>query len=91
MVGCTTTWLVLCAGQISFKEFLYAVQGWVLDEDEYESSPSDEEKEEAMAAKSAAADRLRASDVSNIRADASNRQFVTKSSMKKQQAFKPST
>lgn len=78
-------------GQISFKEFLYAVQGWVLDEDEYESSPSDEEKEEAMAAKSAAADRLRASDVSNIRADASNRQFVTKSSMKKQQAFKPSS
>lgn len=75
-------------GQISFKEFLYAVQGWVLDEDDYESSPSDDEKEEAMAAKSAAAERLRVSDTSNIKVDASNRQFVTKSSMKKQQAFK---
>ena len=64
------------------------MQGWVLDEDDYESSPSDDEKEEAMAAKSAAAERLRVSDTSNIKVDASNRQFVTKSSMKKQQAFK---
>ena len=73
-----------CAtGQISFKEFLYAVQGWVLDEDEYEGLPSDDEKEEEMAAKAAAAERLRASDVSNIKVDANSRQFVTKSSIKK--------
>lgn len=76
-------------GQISFKEFLYAVQGWVLDEDESDLSPNEGEQEEALAAKSAAAGRLRATDISNIKADASDRQFVTKSSMKKQQAIKP--
>ena len=81
--------LSICAGQISFKEFLYAVQGWVLDEDESDLSPHEGEQEEAWAAKSAAAGRLRATDMSNIKADASDRLFVTKSSMKKQQAIKP--
>ena len=60
----------------------------MLDEDEYEGLPSDDEKEEEMAAKAAAAERLRASDVSNIKVDASSRQFVTKSSIKKTPDFR---
>ena len=59
------------------------MQGWVLDEDEYEGLPSDDEKEEERAAKAAAAERLRASDISNIKVDASSRQFVTKPSIKR--------
>lgn len=82
----------MSAGQISFKEFLYAVQGWVLDEDEYEAMPGDDEKEK-LAAKSAAAERLRAtpSDASAMRVpvDARSRSLLAvtkwKSSMKKPQ------
>ncbi|KAL3141496.1 hypothetical protein ABBQ32_005058 [Trebouxia sp. C0010 RCD-2024] len=72
-------------GQISFKEFLYAVQGWVLDEDEYEAMP-DEDQKEKLAAKSAAAQRLRAtsSNVAAIKMDARSLHSMSmKSSMKK--------
>ena len=67
------------------------MQGWVLDEDEYEGLPSDDEKEEERAAKAAAAERLRASGVSNIKVDASSRQFVTKPSIKRSHEFAPTT
>ena len=65
------------------------MQGWVLDEDESNVSTHEGDEDEALAAKSAAAGRLRATDVSNIKADAGDQRFVTKSSMKKQQASKP--
>ena len=80
--------ILVSAGRISFKEFLYAVQGWVLDEDEYEALPDDDEKEQ-LAAKNAAAERLRStsSDGSAIKVDASSRHFVTKSSIKKPQGY----
>ena len=79
---------LMSAGQISFKEFLYAVQGWVLDEDEYEAMPDDDEKEQ-LAAKNAAAERLRStsSDGTAIKVDAGSRQFVSKSSIKKSQGY----
>ena len=80
--------ILVSAGRISFKEFLYAVQGWVLDEDEYEAMPGDDEKEQ-LAAKNAAAERLRSTstDGTAIKVDASSRQFVTKSSIKKPQGY----
>ena len=80
--------ILVSAGRISFKEFLYAVQGWVLDEDEYEAMPGDDEKEQ-LAAKNAAAERLRSTstDGTAIKVDASSRQIVTKSSIKKPQGY----
>ena len=47
--------------------------------------PSDDEKEEQLAAKHAAAERLRSTsgDGTAIKVDASSRQFVTKPSIKK--------
>jgi calcium-binding protein CML len=46
-------------GQISFKEFLYAVQGWVLDEDDDEvQQDSDDDAQQEAAAKAAAFQRL---------------------------------
>lgn len=83
-----TLTLLLSAGKISFKEFLYAVQGWVLDEDEYEAMPDDDEQEQ-LAAKNAAAERMRSisSDGAAIKVDASSRQLVTKSSVKKSQGY----
>lgn len=78
-----TCWV--SAGQISFKEFLYAVQGWVLDEDEYEAMPDDDQKEK-MAAKNAAAQRLQStsSSVAAIKMDARSLHAMSmKSSMKK--------
>ena len=54
--------LSTAAGQISFKEFLYAVQGWVLDDDDDRGdADSDEEANmhrEGEAAKAAAQNRL---------------------------------
>ena len=75
---------VYTAGQISFKEFLYAVQNWVLDEDDYEGMPSDDEREEALAAKTNAMERLRLSDNnSSLKSEAGGRQFISKPSIKK--------
>lgn len=72
------------AGQISFKEFLYAVQNWVLDEDDYEGMPSDDEREEALAAKTNAMERLRLSDNNGaLKSDAGSRSFNSKPSIKK--------
>ena len=78
----------MVAGKISFKEFLYAVQGWVLDEDDYEAMPDDDQKEQ-LAAKNAAAERLRCSfgDGTAIKVDANSHQLVTKSSVKKSQGY----
>ena len=80
--------ILVSAGRISFKEFLYAVQGWVLDEDEYEAMPGDDEKEQ-LAAKNAAAERLRSTstDGTAIKVDASSHQIVTKSSIKKPEGY----
>ena len=80
----------MSAGQISFKEFLYAVQGWVLDEDEYEAMPGDDEKEQ-LAAKNAVAERMRStpSEGTAIKVDTSSRQFVPKPSIKKPQGYTP--
>lgn len=85
--------VLMSAGQISFKEFLYAVQGWVLDEDDYEAMPDDDEKEQ-LAAKNAAAERLRptSGDGTAIKVDASSRrssEFATKPSIKKPQGYTP--
>lgn len=76
--------LVHAIGQISFKEFLYAVQNWVLDEDDYEGLPSDDEREEALAAKTNAMERLRISDNNSaLKSEAGNRSFQSKPSIKK--------
>ena len=67
------------------------MQGWVLDEDDYEAMPSDDEKEEQLAAKNAAAERLRptSGDSAAVKVHASTRQFVTKSSIKKSPGYAP--
>lgn len=75
---------MLLTGQISFKEFLYAVQNWVLDEDDYEGLPSDEEREDALAAKTVALERLRLTDGNGaLKSDSPGRPFVSKPSIKK--------
>lgn len=60
------------------------MQNWVLDEDDYEGLPSDDEREEALAAKNNAMERLRLSDnTSSLKNEAGSRQFVSKPSIKK--------